>query len=240
MKKTDRSTEIDRERVNQCEEAYYSDHKNATELVFILDRSGSMNGLEADTTYGFNSMLEKQRQVPGDCRITTVLFDHERVLLHDRFDIEGVEPMTKEQYQVRGTTALLDAIGFSIQRIERVQTKAKKKHRAKNVLFVIITDGLENASREFTAKQVKRMIEKHKEVDGWEFVFLGANIDAVKTAKHYGIGMDRAVDFHADSEGVEKNFQVMSKTVSHYRMHACMPENWDEEIQDDYQGRKRS
>ena len=155
--------------------------KNLTELVFILDRSGSMGGLESDTIGGFNSLLEKQKKVEGKCSLTTVLFDHDYELLHDRINIQAVSPLTEKDYYVRGSTALLDAVGRTISKIEHVQETTAEEYRAGKVMFVIITDGMENASREYTTKKVKSMIEAEKE-KGWEFVFLGANMDAVETA----------------------------------------------------------
>ncbi len=187
-----------------------------TELVFILDRSGSMAGLEADTIGGFNSMLEKQRGLPGECRVTTVLFSNEVVLVHDRADIRKVEPMTRREYQVGGCTALLDAIGDTIRRLVKVQRDAGRD-RAEKVMFVIITDGEDNASRHYSAEKVKDMLRREKEKYGWEFVFLGANIDAVETAGRFGIGADRAVNYVPDRAGTALNFQAMSAAVADFR-----------------------
>lgn len=197
--------------------------KNATELVFILDKSGSMGGLEKDTIGGFNSMLKKQKELDGECRITTVLFDNRYELLHDRIDIRAVSPMTEKEYQVGGSTALLDAIGTTIQKLVSVQKNTAEKYRAEQVMFVIITDGEENSSRAFTAEKVKAMIEHEKNHYGWEFVFLGANIDAVETAGRFGISADRAVDYVPDSAGTELNFQAMSEAVSCYRSVGAVP-----------------
>lgn len=169
--------------------------KGLTELVFILDRSGSMSGLEKDTIGGFNSMLQKQREIDGECRITTVLFDNRYELLHDRIDIRAVAPMTEKEYCVGGCTALIDAIGRTIHKLVSVQKSTAEEYRAEKVMFVIITDGEENASREYSLKQVKKMIEHEREAYGWEFVFLGANIDAVRTAGQFGINSDRAADY---------------------------------------------
>lgn len=176
--------------------------KNLTELVFILDRSGSMAGLEKDTIGGYNAMLEKQRNIPGDCVITTVLFDNCYELLHDRIDIRAVRPITEKEYFVGGCTALLDAIGKTIHKIAAAQKNTAEDYRAEKVMFVIITDGAENSSREYSSDRVKAMIEKEKTRYGWEFVFLGANIDAVETAGRFGIGADRAVDYVPDSEEI--------------------------------------
>lgn len=197
--------------------------KDMTELVFILDKSGSMMGLESDTIGGFNAMLEKQKALDGECRITTVLFDNRYELLHDRIDIRAVSPMTDREYQVGGTTALLDAIGRTIQKLVRVQRNTAEEYRAEKVMFVIITDGAENASREYSSEKVKAMIEHEKEKYGWEFIFLGANIDAVETAGRFGIAADRAVDYVPDSRGTELNFKAMSDTVACFRSTGDVP-----------------
>lgn len=209
-----------------------------TELVFILDRSGSMGGLESDTIGGFNAMLKKQKDLAGECRITTVLFDHEYQLLHDRIDLGSVSPMTEKEYYVRGTTALLDALGSTIQKIISVQRNTAREHQAEKVLFVIITDGQENSSREYSLEKIRQHIEHQKSRYGWEFIFLGANIDAVSAAADLGIGADRAQDFIADSQGVGLNFQVMSNAVEAYRMGAEMPSDWKDAIDEDYKNRK--
>ena len=198
--------------------------KNLTELVFILDKSGSMAGLEKDTIGGFNSMLQKQKGVEGECRITTVLFDNRYELLHDRIDIRAVGSMTEKEYQVGGSTALLDAMGRTIQKLVNVQKSTAEAYRAENVMFVIITDGEENSSREFSAERVKAMIEREKKGYGWEFVFLGANIDAVETAGRFGIDPDRAVDYVPDSAGTELNCCMMSEAVTAFRTTRAMPQ----------------
>ncbi len=215
--------------------------KGLTELVFILDRSGSMDGLEKDTIGGFNSMLAKQQAVEGECRITTVLFDHKYELLHDRIDIRAVKPMTENEYQVRGTTALLDAMGTTIRKISNVQKQSGEDFRAEHVMFVIITDGEENSSREYSVARIKQLIEEQKAQSGWEFIFLGANIDAVETAGQFGIGADRAVDYLADSEGTELNFEVLSETVSTFRSVGLVMEEPLAEIRKDVKrrGKKR-
>ncbi len=207
------------------------------ELVFVLDKSGSMTGLENDTIGGYNSMLEKQRQIQGECVVTTVLFDHSYELLHDRIDIRAIEPMTKEQYQVGGSTALLDAMGMTISKIAKVQQSTSPQYRAEQVMFVVITDGEENSSREFTVAKIKSLVEHYKEKEAWEFVFLGANIDAVETARHYGISPERAQSYHADQAGVELNFSVMSEAVAQFRQHGALPDDWKDEIEGDYRRR---
>lgn len=211
--------------------------KGLTELVFVLDKSGSMGGLESDTIGGFNSMLIKQKTGPGECRITTVLFDNRFELLHDRIDIKAISPIGAEEYQVGGSTALLDAIGMTINKIGKAQKHTIEDHRAEKVMVVIITDGEENSSRIYTAEQVKMMIDRQKEIYGWEFVFLGANIDAAETAGRYGIAPDRAQNFNADSDGIELNFRVMSETVTAYREQASMPADWNKDIEKDYKHR---
>lgn len=212
---------------------------NMTELVFILDKSGSMAGLEKDTIGGFNSMLEKQKKVEGECRITTVLFDHEYTLLHDRIDIKAVSPMTEEEYFVGGCTALLDAIGITINKLATVQKNTAEEYRADKVMFVIITDGEENASREYSAKKVRSMITKEKTENNWEFIFLGANIDAIETASRFGIDADHAVDYVPDEEGTRLNFEAMADTVACYREIGCAPQQFLNKIRNDMKKRGR-
>lgn len=211
--------------------------KDATELVFILDKSGSMGGLESDTIGGFNAMLQKQKSVPSECRITTVLFDNRYELLHDRLDIRAVHPMTDKEYQVGGCTALLDAMGRTIDKIAAVQKNTAEEYRAEKVLFVIITDGLENASCRYTAEKIKAMVEHEKKKYGWEFIFLGANIDAVETARHYGINADRAVDYVPDSVGTKLNYTVMAEAVEEYRTYGCIADESLNKIRSDMKKR---
>ena len=212
--------------------------KGLTELVFILDKSGSMGGLETDTIGGYNSMLGKQQVVEGECFITTVLFDNDFQLLHDRIDIKAISPITEKEYTVGGSTALLDAIGRAIHKIINVQKHTAGDFRAEQVMFVIITDGEENSSREYSAEKVRQMIEHQKTRYGWEFIFLGANIDAVETAGRFGISADRAQNYHADGDGVDLNFRVMSEAVATFRKSAAMPGGWNDEIQKDYKNRE--
>ena len=211
--------------------------KNLTELVFILDRSGSMSGLEKDTIGGYNAMLEQQRKVDGECVITTVLFDNCYELLHDRIDIRAVQPITEKEYFVGGSTALLDAIGKTIHKIGTAQKNTAEDYRAEKVMFVIITDGAENASRHYSSMQVKEMIQRQKERYGWEFIFLGANIDAVETAGRFGIDADRAVDYVPDGAGTELNFRMMSETVATFRECGAVPTACLDEIRKDVKKR---
>ena len=183
--------------------------KNLTEIVFILDRSGSMSGLEADTIGGFNAMIEKQKKEDGEALISTVLFDNVSEVIHDRVDVQNIKPLTDRDYTVRGCTALLDAIGGAIHHIGNIHKYARAEDVPEHTLFVITTDGMENASRHYNAERIKQMIERQKARYGWEFLFLGANIDAVETAGHFGIGADRAVNYHADSAGTQLNYEVL-------------------------------
>ncbi len=208
-----------------------------TELVFILDRSGSMSGLESDTIGGYNAMLKKQQQEPGEATVTTVLFDDEYQLLHDRINIKGISPITEKEYFVRGTTALLDAIGKTIHKIHNAQQHTSPEHRADKVLFVIITDGMENASREYSYAQVKQLVERQKETYGWEFIFLGANIDAIATAATFGISADRAANYHADSQGTQLNYEAISCAVSELRTSRQISDRWKARIDEDFKKR---
>ena len=210
---------------------------NIAELVFILDKSGSMGGLESDTIGGYNAMLEKQRAEEGEARITTVLFDDKYEILHDRIDIRAVSPITDREYYVGGSTALLDAIGRTIGKIENALRHTSEEYRADRVIFVITTDGMENASREYSYDRIKSMVEKQKGKHNWEFIFLGANIDAVETAGRFGISADRAQNYHADSEGVRLNYDVLSRAVSCFRIGSAITPSWKAEIDDDYSER---
>ena len=212
--------------------------KNLTELVFILDRSGSMRGLEADTIGGFNAMIEKQRAAAGEAVVSTVLFDHESLVLHDRVDVRDVAPMTEAQYAVRGCTALLDAIGGAIRHIGNVHKYAREEDRPEHTVFVITTDGMENASRHYSSDRVKEMIQRQTDRYGWEFLFLGANIDAVETAGRFGIAADRAVNYRADAQGTRLNYEVVGEAISAVRGSAPLNANWKARIEADYQSRQ--
>ncbi len=212
---------------------------NQTELVFILDRSGSMAGLESDTIGGFNSMLKKQREETGEAVLTTVLFDDRYELLHDRIDIRGIRPITEKEYFVRGSTALLDAIGNTISKIANVQKQTSEEHRSDKVLFVITTDGMENASREYTFEKIRGMVEQYKQRNGWEFIFLGANIDAISTAASFGISKDRAANFIPDSKGTGLNYKIVSEAVSTFRACRSISDDWKQEIDKDYSHRSK-
>ena len=211
--------------------------KNLTEIVFILDRSGSMAGLEKDTIGGFNSMIAKQRKEPGEAYVSTILFDNHREVIHDRVDIQKIEPMTQEQYYVRGSTALLDAVGKSIRHIANVHKYAREEDRPEKTLFIITTDGMENASREYSYERVRKMIEHEKEKYSWEFIFLGANIDAAKEAARFGIDESRAANYHADSKGTAVIYEAMSEAVCNVR--ACRPMNadWKKNVDADFRKR---
>ena len=214
--------------------------KNLTEIVFILDRSGSMSGLEADTIGGFNSMIEKQKREAGEALISTVLFDNFSEVIHDRIPVGRVEPMTDREYYVRGCTALLDAIGGAIHHIGNIHKYAREEDVPEHTLFVITTDGMENASRRYDSETVKKMIERQKAKYGWEFLFLGANIDAVETASRFGIGADRAVNYHSDHQGTQLNYEVLSAAVSTVRSSATLGTEWKKRIDEDYEARKNT
>ena len=210
--------------------------KNMTEIVFILDRSGSMSGLEADTIGGFNSMIEKQKKTEGEALISTVLFDSTSEVLYDRVNIRTIRPMTDNDYTVRGCTALLDAIGGAIHHIGIVHKYARPEDVPEHTLFVITTDGMENASRFYTSDRVKQMIERQKQKYGWEFLFLGANIDAVETARRFGIGADRAVNYHSDSAGTRLNYEAICAV----RSSAPLDAGWKKRIDEDYEKRGKN
>lgn len=208
--------------------------KDATELVFILDKSGSMAGLESDTIGGYNAMLAKQKKEAGEATVTTVLFNHQYELLHDRINVRGIAPITEKEYEVGGTTALLDAIGSTIQKIGNVQKRTSEVERAGKVLVVITTDGMENASCEYTYEKIKSMIEHQKVHFGWEFIFLGANIDAISTAAKFGINEEYAVKYHADVEGTQLNYQALNEAVTTFRQGKKIDRSWKVDIEQDF------
>lgn len=219
--------------------------KGLTEVVFILDRSGSMSGLEADTIGGFNSMMERQRREEGEAYISTVLFDDQVEVLYDRVPIAKAEPMNDSQYYVRGCTALLDAIGGAIHHIANIHKYAREEDRPEKTLFIITTDGMENSSHIYTYDKIKKMVERQKEKYGWEFLFLGANIDAIEVAGRFGIDADRAINYESDSVGTALNYQVISKAVSAVRRSkskketAMMMEACCAPIREDYKKRHK-
>ncbi|NLA78955.1 MAG: VWA domain-containing protein [Erysipelothrix sp.] len=204
--------------------------QDLTELIFILDKSGSMHGLEADTIGGFNSMLAKQKEQADECLITTVFFNHDYYLMHNRKDIKTVQDISEKEYQTEGMTALIDALGFTIHRVIKAQTSPDNTYHPNKVMVVIITDGEENSSEEYRLHQVKSMIEKQKKEHGWEFIFLGANIDAIETAEGFGIDANRAFDYHADQHGTALNFRMMQEVVTEFRDRGVVDESNLEEI----------
>ena len=212
-------------------------NSNLTEIVFILDRSGSMAGLEDDTIGGFNAMVEKQKKEPGDAVLSAVLFSDGCQVLYDRADIQKVEPMTEQQYRVGGCTALLDAIGGAVHHIGNVHKYAREEDRPGKTIFVITTDGMENASRSYTYDEVQRMVKHEQEKYGWEFLFLGANMDAISAARSFGIRADRAVRYRRDRAGTELNYQVVSETVSRVRRRESIDADWCAPIEADVKKR---
>ncbi len=210
---------------------------NITEIVFILDRSGSMAGLEGDTIGGFNAMIEKQRKEEGECYVSTVLFDNVSEVLHDRVKLSEIRPMTENDYTVRGCTALIDAIGGAIHHIGNIHKYARAEDVPEHTVFIITTDGMENASRRYSSDRVKKMIKHQKEKYGWEFLFIGANIDAVETAAKYGIDSDRAVNYNADSTGTEILYKSVAMAVGSVRRRESISSDWCAEIDADYKKR---
>ncbi len=208
-----------------------------TELVFILDKSGSMQGLQKDTIGGFNSMIEKQRKESGVCLVSTVLFDNESEVIHDRENLRNIKPMTEKDYCPCGSTALIDALGGAIHHIGNVHKYIRKEDVPEHTLFIITTDGMENASRRYTKGRVRQMIERQKEKYGWEFLFIGANIDAVTTAREYGIEGDRAVNYHADKLGTQVLYASVSNAVGNLRKNRKLSENWSKDIDKDFRKR---
>ena len=210
-----------------------------TELVFILDRSGSMSGLESDTIGGFNSMIEKQKREEGAAVVSTVLFDSESIVIHDRLPLDKVTRMTEEEYFPRGSTALLDAVGGAIHHIGNIHKYARKEDVPEKTMFIITTDGYENASKHYSYDKVRKMIERQKEKYGWEFLFLGANIDAAAEAKRFGISADRAVNYKCDEEGTALNYEVISEAVRTVRASRPLGASWKKRIDEDVQKRGR-
>ena len=214
--------------------------KNLTDIVFILDRSGSMGGLEEDTIGGFNAMIEKQKKEPGEAVISTVIFDNVSEVIHDRVDVQQIPLMTREDYWVRGCTALLDAVGDAIHHIGNVHKYAREEDRPEKTIFVITTDGMENASRRYNYHRVRKMIQRQKEEYGWEFLFLGANIDAAKEAARFGISEDRAADYHADSKGTSVIYETVGEAIRHVRTGKAMSSGWKARIDEDYRSRSKN
>lgn len=214
--------------------------KELTEIVFILDRSGSMAGLEKDTIGGFNSLISKQKKEKGEAVVSTILFDDRSEVLHDRIPLERIEEMTDSDYYVRGCTALLDAIGGAIHHIGNVHKYAREEDRPEKTLFIITTDGMENASKEYTYDKVKQMVERQKSKYGWEFIFLGANIDALEVADSFGIDKDYAANYHCDEEGTALNYEVLSDAICEVRMGCkALSADWKAKIDADFERRKR-
>ena len=214
--------------------------KNLIEIVFILDRSGSMGGLEADTIGGFNAMLERQKKAEGEALLSTLLFSNETEVLHDRADIRRVEPLSLQDYCVGGSTALLDAIGGAIRHIGELHRRASEDERPNHTLFVITTDGQENASRRYGYAELRRLIERQKETYGWEFLFLGANMDAVAAASRFGIDADRAVRYNCDSAGIALNYEAVGQAILTLREKSALDRDWGVRIREDYQKRGRA
>lgn len=213
--------------------------KNLTEMVFILDRSGSMAGLEKDTIGGFNAMLQKQKREAGEALVSTVLFDNESQVIHDRVPLNRVPQLTEKEYYVRGCTALLDAVGNAVRHISNVHKYAREEDRPEKTVFVITTDGMENASRQYTYEKVKALLLHQQEQYGWEFLFLGANIDAAAEAARFGISPDRAADYHADSQGTGVVYETVSEAIHTVRSCAPLSAGWKKKIDADYRSRKK-
>lgn len=204
--------------------------KSTTELVFLLDRSGSMSGLESDTIGGFNDMIAKQGNKDGTCRVTTVLFNHRQMTLHDQKDIHTIKPLSGYDYSVRGSTALLDALGETINKITSLHGRMDADQKPNKVLFVITTDGLENSSREYAYEQIQSLIEDKRRNHGWEFLFLGANIDAVGEATRLGIDKTKAAAYHPDKKGTRMNYQSLNHAIDDFRSDRGIRENWASSI----------
>ena len=218
--------------------------KGLTEVVFILDRSGSMAGLERDTIGGYNSMIEKQKKEDGEALVSTVLFDDRCEVLHDRVNLRDIKPITEKDYYVRGMTALLDAMGEAITHIGNVHKYARAEDRPEHTIFIITTDGMENSSRRYSYDKVKKLVERQQKKYGWEFLFLGANMDAITEAGKFGIKADHATNYVCDEKGTQINYRAMSKAVSMIRCaEACaapLSASWKQEVEEDYEDRKKS
>ena len=214
--------------------------KNLTELVFILDCSGSMHGLERDTIGGFNSMIEKQKKVDGNALITTILFNHKNKIVHDRVDVRNISPMTEKDYVTGGSTALLDTIGHAVCHVTNIHKYSRKEDLPDHTMFIITTDGVENSSHKYDYGMIRQLIKLQKEKYGWEFMFLGANIDAIDVASHIGIDESRAVNFNCDSEGYELNDEVLSDAICVLRECSYVSKDWKNRIDKDYQKRRKS
>ena len=225
---------------NSSKDSNQKEGNNTTELVFILDRSGSMAGLESDTIGGFNAMIEKQRKQEGECYVSTILFDNVSEVLHDRVKLADVPKMTDNDYTVRGCTALIDAIGGAIHHIGNIHKYARREDVPEHTLFVITTDGMENASRRFTSDRVKKMIQHQKDKFGWEFIFIGANIDAVETASNFGISADRAVNYRSDSQGTRILYDTVAEAACNVRANKKLNKKWSQAIDEDYRNSERS
>lgn len=212
-------------------------NNNLTEIVCILDASGSMAGLEEDTIGGFNAMVEKQKREPGEALLSAVLFANSSRVLYDRADVKKVEPMTDQQYQAGGCTALLDAIGGAVHHIANVHKYAREEDRPGKTIFIITTDGMENASRQYSYEKVQRMVKHEQEKYGWEFLFLGANMDAISAARSFGIRADRAVRYASDNAGTRLNYSVVGETLTRFRAEKEISADWSAPIEADYQSR---
>ena len=212
---------------------------NITELVFILDRSGSMSGLESDTIGGFNSMIAKQKKEKGEAYVSTVLFDNESKVIHDRVKLSEIRPMTEDDYFVGGCTALLDAIGGAVKHIGNIHKYARPEDVPERTMFIITTDGLENASHKYSYSEIKKLVERQKKKYGWEFIFLGANIDAVEAAERVGISRERAANYRADSKGTALGFEGISAAISSLRMNKDIGREWADTLENDKKKRDR-
>lgn len=217
-----------------------TNNNNTTELVFILDRSGSMAGLEADTVGGFNSLINKQKQIEGKCYVSTVLFDNECEVIHDRVPLEKVRPITEREYWVRGCTALVDAIGGAVHHIGNIHKYARRSDVPAHTMFVIMTDGMENASHIYSPAKVKKMIERQENKYGWEFLFIGANIDSISTAESFGIKAENAADYCADSEGTCIVFDCVADACYSMQSDGTLPKEWNNPISYNYKSKKQS